>query len=48
MNFDATPQGTQGGWESASAMVSRGAGSGSYGYTAEERSAGTRKGPQGG
>lgn len=40
MDFDATPQGTKGSWGSASSMVARGAGSGSYGYTDEERAAG--------
>lgn len=40
MDFEATPAGTQGSWDSASAMVSRGAVIGSYGYTDEERAAG--------
>jgi hypothetical protein len=40
MDFEATPAGTRSTWDSASSMVTRGADSGSYGYTDEERKAG--------
>jgi hypothetical protein len=40
MDYNATPQGTQGSWAAASSMVSKGAESGTYAYTDEERAAG--------
>lgn len=40
MDFNATPQGTQGSWEAASAMSVRAVKSGSYAYTDEERAQG--------
>jgi len=39
MGYAATPQGTAGSWASASAMVTRGAASGTYAYTGNERKA---------
>jgi uncharacterized protein YegL len=39
MDFDATPAGTQSSWDAASKMSSRGAESGVYAYTDEERAA---------
>ncbi len=40
MDYNATPQGTQSSWGSASSMMSRGAEGGGYEYTDEERAAG--------